>query len=270
MFSASTVTPARSPRSNGDRPSGSVCEKKCRSRMSALKARASAARPGSAETAPQPAAARCWFTSASTWPSALGSAGAAAATGGAEAADEGLVEALGGPPVEALVKVLVEACGAGSWDDDEDAVAVSCSSVVVSGAAAVGGAGCAPGASVVVDRGGVAADGVAVAAGAPSTSHCTTLERWCRGDVPQWSHCELESRPTAVSAKESVTGCRTGTLSATPAATPQTVTTGTRRSRRRREWRGRTAVGRAERGGLGRECTGGGPRRGKRSRIVTA
>src|SRR3954452_25605054 len=137
MFSASTVTPARSPRSNGDRPSGSVCEKKCRSRMSALKARASAARPGSAETAPQPAAARCWFTSASTWPSALGSAGAAAATGGAEAPGEALVEILVDPPVEAsvgaLVEALVEACGAGSWDDDdEDAVAVSCSSVVVS------------------------------------------------------------------------------------------------------------------------------------------
>src|SRR3954469_12708296 len=85
MFSPSTATPARSPRSKGEWPSGSVCEKKFRSRISALKARATAASPSSATSAPQPAAARSWFTSVSTWPSVLGSAVGAGAAAGTDA-----------------------------------------------------------------------------------------------------------------------------------------------------------------------------------------
>src|SRR3954452_13223478 len=118
MFSASTVTPARSPRSNGERPSGSVCAKKPRSRMSALNARATPASPSSAERASQPAAARSWFTSVSTWPSALGSG----ADAGEGAGTDSLVSGAGDDGDDGAV---VSSVVAGADDGEDSAVEVS-------------------------------------------------------------------------------------------------------------------------------------------------
>src|SRR4051794_32295645 len=200
MFSPSTATPARSPRSKGEWPSGSVCEKKFRSRMSALKARAMAASPSSATSAPQPAAARSWFTSVSTWPSVLGSAvgaGAAAGTdalvcgaedeegddeegddeerGDEERDDEGDEEDEG-----VTFPVLAGADGEGSALEDsavEDS-AVEVSAVEVSAGTSV--AGTSPALSGAASR--VSGDVPADADGlpAPSTPHCTTSDRSAR------------------------------------------------------------------------------------------
>jgi len=75
MFSAHmALIPALAARWNGSRPSGLVWSKKFRSRMSALCARASAARAGLAVSGPQPAVARCWLVSARTSASAEGDA----------------------------------------------------------------------------------------------------------------------------------------------------------------------------------------------------
>ena len=63
---AGSTTPAPAARSHGERPSGSVWEKKPRAAMSALKARASAASGPSCCSAGQPTLVRSVLTSAST------------------------------------------------------------------------------------------------------------------------------------------------------------------------------------------------------------
>src|SRR4051794_23313382 len=199
MFSPSTVTPARSPRSNGERPSGSVCEKKPRSRMSPLNARATEASPSSAETAPQPAAARCWFTSARICPSALASAAPAA-----------------GAATDALVSG--RDAGAGAAADDDGAVSsVSVSSVAGADSSAGGVSTTGAGAGTVDDG----ADGDATPARSLRLARADEPEPRAASEV-----APVESSPSAPS--EPVTaGAYDGSTSAMPASTPQTSTTGT-------------------------------------------
>src|SRR4051794_35087520 len=205
MFSPITVTPARVPRSNGSRPSGSVCEKKPRSRMSALNARASEASPLSAVTAPQPAAARCWFTSARTWPSALVSAtpaaGAAAAT---------------------LVFGAGAGAGAGLGAGAGASVSVSSGAVVVSSGAVVGVSTTGAGAGAGAD-GATVDDGAAAAACVlrPARVEVSELEPSAAADA-----ASVDSRPSAPRVPVTA-GAYDGRTSAMPASTPQTRTTGT-------------------------------------------